>query len=428
MAVIQEIKVPLLAVNDTELTVVDILFSQGAAVQQGAVLMVFETSKTTYDVLAEADGFIGFECRVGQDYPVNTVVARIYSAQEEVPVQQAASQPAITTEAFTEAPGHYEGNTLFSAAAMELIRLHALDAASFSGMEMVSRADVEARLGLRKPAREALPSVASPILPVDPDKVTVERLASSKKREIAFLSSVQHAGLRSTVHTAVNTRGIFTHLNQSFEILRNALLPVVCYEAARLLQRYPLLNGYFTGEEIALYREVQLGFAMDAGKGLKVLRIADAGQKSMAEIEQDILRLSEKYLADQLELQDLTDISFTITDLSAEEVFQFTPLVNQMNSAILGISSVDPVLQRCMLSVSFDHRVTEGRLVARFLAELKKNLESYRAVQAPLPNQDIQCYKCRKTLAEDLSKTGFARCITPQGDEGFICQVCFKGF
>ena len=93
--------------------------------------------------------------------------------------------------------------------------------------------------------------------------------------------------------------------------------------------------------------------------------------KSISEIEQDIINLSGKYLDNSLHYDDITDITFTITDLSSENVAFFQPLINFMNSAILGISSIDEKLDRCIYTVTFDHRVTEGKLVAGFLKDLK---------------------------------------------------------
>jgi pyruvate dehydrogenase E2 component (dihydrolipoamide acetyltransferase) len=216
-------------------------------------------------------------------------------------------------------------------------------------------------------------------------------------------------------------------LNRSFQYLRDTLLPVIIYESSRLLTDYPLLNAYFTGDGTAIYKEVNPGFAIDIDKGLKVLKVAGAGQMTMATIEAEILRLSGDYLDDRVQVEQLSDITFTITDLSAEGVAFFQPLVNKMNSAILGVSAIDTKLQRCMLSLTFDHRVTEGKTVARFLNELKQRIESYRP-SAGAKRPDIACFKCFKTLDEDLGGAGFVHCVTPEGKDGYICQSCLKGF
>lgn len=434
MALIQEILVPLLAVNDTTLTVVEIPLAGGARVRKGDRIMVFETSKTTYDVEAQADGYIQYLCAVDRDYEVNTVVARIYSEEAEAvaaaPVTAAPSLNGhvVETPVSPVLAQHWEGETVFSDSAVALIASSGIDKMVFKGRDFVSAADVRCLL---KPAVAvaAVPTRAAavPAAAVDPARAIVERLSSAKKREIEYLSDVQGTGLTSTINTYIEVEGIFTHINPALSYLKDSLLPVIVYETSRLLADYPLLNAWFNGDGIAIYREVNPGFAIDIDKGLKVVKVARAGEKSIGEIESDILQLSGSYLDDTLKLDDLTDITFTITDLSAEGVAFFRPLVNKMNSAILGVSAIDGKLQRCMLSLTFDHRVTEGKLAARFLKELKERLELYRPADGAV-YQDIACFKCYKTLREDLGGAGFVRCVTPEGKDGYICQVCLKGF
>jgi len=431
MAPVQEIKVPLLAVNDTSLTVVDIPFTHGAAVKKGDVVVVFESSKTTYDVVAETDGYISYICEAGEDYDVNAVIANIYSTPEALPTikqeQQQKVMPLAVKEHLAEAIAAWEGDTMFSPAAVALMKTHNLAAEIFSGRDFVSKSDIEQYLGITKKAAVKKETVKT-VLPTDADKVIVEKLSSNKKREIEYLSSVQQTGLTSTINTTVETAGIFVHVNPSMQYLKNSLLPLIIYETARLLQQYRELNAYFAGDAIAYYKEVNIGFAVDIDKGLKVLRVPEAGNKSIQQIEADIMQLSNQYLDDTLAIDALTGISFTITDLSSEGVSSFRPLVNMMNSAILGISSIDEKLQRCMLSVTFDHRVTEGKPVARFLQELKERLESYRSGYAEHTNTSISCFKCFKMLKDDVSDVGFTKCVTPKGEEAYICQSCLKGF
>src|SRR5579859_3288507 len=96
MALLQEIAVPLLAVNDTTLTVIELPFGSGARVKKGEVVLVLETSETSYDVEAPVDGFIQYLCEAERDYAVNDIIARIYSEESEAmtsatPVSQAAA-------------------------------------------------------------------------------------------------------------------------------------------------------------------------------------------------------------------------------------------------------------------------------------------------------------------------------------------------
>ena len=431
MALIQEIGVPLLAVNDTTLTVVEISLPNGARVRKGDLIMVFETSKTTFDVEAPAEGYIQYLCVTDSDYEVNEVVARIYSEEAEAAASAATATPPrnghkVERSAQPSVACQWEGETVFSNEANALIASSGLDKGVFEGRDFVTGRDVANFL---QPAgKEKSPSKpAAAMQVVDPSKAILERLSSAKKREIEYLSDVQATGLTSTVNSYVEVEGIFTHINPALKYLKDSLLPVIVYETSRLLADFPLLNAWFNGDGVAVYREVDPGFAIDIEKGLKVLKIAGAGRKSIGEIENDILQLSGKYLDDTLGLEDLTDITFTITDLSAEGVAFFRPLVNKMNSAILGVSAIDTKLQRCMLSLTFDHRVTEGKTAARFLKEIRDRLESYRPADG-VYHQDISCFKCYKTLREDLGGAGFVRCITPEGKDGYICQACLKGF
>ncbi len=437
MALLQEIKVPLLAVNDTMLTVVEMNFASGDKVKKGDLLLVFETSKTTYDVEAEADGYVQYFCETGKDYEVNTMVAKIGSELEDLEKINLLSIVAPTIPQAEnlhrpEIKSSWKGDTVFSDEALLILKSANADISVFKGQDFVSKADAEEILGLKP--KQSIKNIATDTfikqkkpIHIDNSKIILEKLSSSKKREIEYLSDIQSTGLTSTINIFIETNGIFIKLNSSLKYLKNSLLPLIVYETARLLKKHPLLNAYFSGNEVALYKDVNIGFAIDIDKGLKVLKLPLTNEKMLSGIEESIMELSGKYLDDNLDINDLTEITFTITDLSSEGVSFFRPLINTMNSAILGISSVDEKLERCMLSLTFDHRVTEGKAVAQFLKELKERIESYRA-GALYRTTVISCFKCYTTLAEDLTDVGFASCIKPNGETGYICQRCFKGF
>ena len=437
MGLIQTIQVPLLAVNDTFLTVVEVKYATGDYVKKGDCLMVFETSKTTYDVEAEEEGYIEILCEAGSDYEVNAIVAHIHDSPVSptaTPERKAASQPAVLpAEGHSDNGFSWEGETLFSHAALQLLESNRLDRSIFTGRSFVNSEDVLMFTG-KQPARTVTTSPALPkqpsaeVLPVDTDKVEIRPFTKSKKTEIQFLGSVQLAGMISTLHVTIETDGLFVHLNRSLKYFRDSLLPVMVYEVARLLKEYKELNAYYTPDGIAFYKEVIIGFAVDMEKGLKVLKIPNAATSPLAAIESDIFKLSEKYLDDKINLEDLTDISFTITDLSAEGVSSFIPLVNYLNAAILGIGAIDAKLQRVCLSLTFDHRVTEGKRVAQFLAALKERIESYAAAGSTDFADTIHCSNCGKSLREDLGGLGFVKSLNKKGQENYVCQTCYKGF
>ncbi len=438
MALIQEIKVPLLSVNDTSLTIVDILVTNGNKVKVGDLLMIFETSKTTYEIHSEAEGYIKILSEKDKDYDVNTVVAAIYSTKDETAI---ILNPDLVDKLQHKSDGfnkdnsnietnQFSGSTRFSESALQLMDELKADTSLFEGWDMVSKEDVEVViLKKRKEKKSTLltKSITNETKEKLPENVYSQDLTSNKKREIEYLSAVQGTGLISTVYINIDTTNIFGFINPQMKFLKNSLLPVIIYECSKLLQKYKVLNCFFDDNKVYYYNEINAGFAIDIDNGLKVVKIKSSDQINLQELEEQIFSLSEKYLENKLSVEDLTGITFTITDLSGEGINFFKPLVNKYNSAILGISSIDRKTKNQVLSLTFDHRVTEGKLASAFLKELKQRLESYASKDINNTRPDISCYKCFKTLEEDLSGIGFVTCITSQGRDGYICSSCWNG-
>ena len=438
MALIQEIKVPLLSVNDTSLTIVDILVTNGNKVKVGDLLMIFETSKTTYEIHSEAEGYIKILSEKDKDYDVNTVVAAIYSTKDEtaiilnpdlVDILQHKSDGFNKDNSNIET-NQFSGSARFSESALQLMDELKADTSLFEGWDLVSKEDVEVVILKKRKEKKSTfltKSITNETKEKLPENVYSQDLTSNKKREIEYLSAVQGTGLISTVYINIDTTNIFGFINPQMKFLKNSLLPVTIYECSKLLQKYKILNGFFDDNKVYYYNEINAGFAIDIDNGLKVVKIKSSDQINLQELEEQIFSLSEKYLENKLSVEDLTGITFTITDLSGEGINFFKPLVNKYNSAILGISSTDSKTKNQVLSLTFDHRVTEGKLASAFLKELKQRLESYASKDINNTRPDISCYKCFKTLEEDLSGIGFVTCITSQGRDGYICSSCWNG-
>lgn len=439
MKVLQEILVPLLSVNDQSLVIQELSFANGSEVKKGDTIALLETSKTTYTVEADAGGYVEYFCKAGEELPVNSVLAKIYDAKpvlEGVAENVNGKHNGQPKELITMPALKTVERTLFSAKALELLETYKLDKSAFNGLDLVSADDVRRKADpsytpkIKQPATVQKASTPPAAIPADAKAV---KLGSNKLREINYLSSVQSAGLVSVIHTHVEVEAVLPFLEWQMGYFKNSLLPLVVFETAKLLQKYPVFNAYYQDQALVYHNGVHVGFAVDLEKGLKVLKIADTNTKTIRQIEEEIIRLSGAYIDDKLLIDDLTDISFTITDLSNESVALFQPLVNMKNAAILGLSAIDTKLSRATLSLAFDHRVTEGKQAALFLSELKGRIQSYNsatlngeATQKRL--SAIACHRCQKTLAEDDSDVGFAKCLTADGDEGYICQSCFKGF
>ena len=155
------------------------------------------------------------------------------------------------------------------------------------------------------------------------------------------------------------------------------------FEAARLLRKHPVFNAFYEDGAVNYYDEVNVGFAVDAGEGLKVPVIRDADKKDLGAIAREIQDLLLAYTSGEITLEAASGGTFTVTDLSGEGVFSFQPLINHRQSAILGVGaeSLAPGSSSgsYQLILAFDHRLTEGRAAARFLKDLRDKLSAYEA-------------------------------------------------
>jgi pyruvate/2-oxoglutarate dehydrogenase complex dihydrolipoamide acyltransferase (E2) component len=418
MSLIQEIKTLQEISNDQSVTVAKVYFKDKDKVKQGENVIDLQTSKAVFSYEAEKDGYIQYLCKEGEDMPVGVVVARIYDDIQDIKPIEKATVPV--------SEGNASVQTAFSGGALKLIEKEGLDKALFSGKDFVTIEDVQAVLSGKGAATK--PTLAAP---VNSDDCTFQEISKAKKIEIASLSDVQSSGLGCTISIFVDTENIIRFAGQHMEVLKNSLLPFIIYETARLLVKYPEFNAYYADGRIGFWRAVNIGLAMDLDLGLKVIKFADMDKKDIKTIEQDILQGVDKYLDNKLVLNDITGITFTITDLSAQGISFFAPLINTKQSAILGISAIDAKHQRCVLSLTFDHRVTEGKKASEFLFELKERLESY---QAPLEKSNAplvqSCSKCMMGLDEINSHGGIGlfKILDCSGEEMYVCETCIAGW
>lgn len=144
--------------------------------------------------------------------------------------------------------------------------------------------------------------------------------------------------------------------------------------AANALMKHPYVNSTTDGEKITLAAEANVCVAVDTPNGLYAPVIGGAEGKTLSQITKEIAELAEKARSGQLELYDLTGGTFTISNLGSFGVEFFVPIINPPQTAILGVGRIREN-SHCYLTLSMDHRVFDGAEGARFLADLKKELE-----------------------------------------------------
>jgi pyruvate dehydrogenase E2 component (dihydrolipoamide acetyltransferase) len=171
---------------------------------------------------------------------------------------------------------------------------------------------------------------------------------------------------------------------------RVTLLAFVLKAAVSALKAFPKVNSSLapSGHQLVLKKYYHLGVAVDTDHGLVVPVIRDVDRKGVLDLSRELADLSARARDGKLSADDVHGASFTVSSLGGIGGTAFTPIVNSPEAAILGVSMARieptwngkdfvPALQ-LPLSLSYDHRIIDGALAARFTAHLAHLLEDVR--------------------------------------------------
>jgi pyruvate dehydrogenase E2 component (dihydrolipoamide acetyltransferase) len=166
------------------------------------------------------------------------------------------------------------------------------------------------------------------------------------------------------------------------------LLAFVVKAVVAALRQFPRFNSSLDGDQLVLKRYFHIGFAADTPNGLVVPVIRDVDRKGVLEIAKELGELAAKARDGKLTGADMQGGSFSISSLGGIGGTAFTPIINAPEVAILGVSrsATRPVWDGekfaprlvLPLSLSYDHRVIDGALAARFTAFLARLLGDMR--------------------------------------------------
>ena len=182
--------------------------------------------------------------------------------------------------------------------------------------------------------------------------------------------------LRDQEQRAMDGRG--THLT---------FLPFFIKASQHALKEHPLLNASIDdgAEEILLKREYHFGIAVETPEGLMVPVIRHVGEKSISELAVELQSLSKRAIERTITLEELRGSSFTISNFGHFGGTFATPVINWPDVAILGCGRIAPrpwvhrgeiaVRKILPLSLTFDHRVTDGANASRFMRKVVSYLE-----------------------------------------------------
>jgi len=383
-------------------TIVNCLVKVGDQVKKGDVLFEIETDKATLELESPADGYV--KCilaEVNQTLPVGEPVAVLGDKDEEVGEDflkslaggTAPSAPASAPEVVSEAsapavagkpaPAGPAGRVIASPRAKKLAAELGVDLAGVKGTGpagKITEDDVKNAAGApAKPAVSAPqgePKLGQTIPVPRLQKITGQRMLRSKAEIPCFYLNVKVDVTDLVAHRA--------KMNESAAV-KVAYNDFIIKAVATGLQKFPVMTGQLEGDNIKLAGSIGVGLAISVPDGLVAPIVKDVQDKTVIEVARYSQQLIERTRNNKLTPDDLEGGCITVSNLGAFGIDSFIPIVVPGQCSILGIGRITDtcvpqdgsILVRKLMNMtlSVDHKVTNGAYAAQFLDFVKQQLE-----------------------------------------------------
>ncbi len=419
--------------SDDEVDVIDVLVSVGDSVEAEDGLITLETDKATMDVPSTHAGTITeVFIKTGDKVKQGTLVVKLETSGGEVtPAAPAAEKPAEKPATPAPAPQKAAapsrppvsapaspapaGKAHASPSVRRIAREFGVDLTLVAGSgpkNRILKEDVQAyvKAELAKPrgtAASAAPVGDNvlqivPVKPIDHSKFgEIEEVPLTRIQKISgpFL----HRNWATIPHVTQFDEADITDV-EAFRKEQNAYhakiksglkitpLVFVMKAVAKALEKYEVFNSSLSddGESLIVKKFINIGIAVETPGGLVVPVIRDVNKKGIEQLSQELIDTSKKARDGKLKASDMQGGTFTISSLGGIGGTAFTPIVNAPEVAILGVSKsemkpkwngseFEPRLM-VPLSLSYDHRVIDGAVGARFSTEVAANLTDLRRI------------------------------------------------
>jgi pyruvate dehydrogenase E2 component (dihydrolipoamide acetyltransferase) len=172
--------------------------------------------------------------------------------------------------------------------------------------------------------------------------------------------------------------------------VRLTFMPFFVRAAIMAIQQWPIVNAAIEGENIRYHRDINVGIAVALDWGLIVPVVKNAGDLNFLGLQRGITDLGERARTKKLKPEDVEGSTFTVTNPGQFGAVFGLPIINQPNSAIMGVGGImkmplvvtdkdgaDSIAIRSVvhLTLGYDHRLIDGAVADQFMAQVKKNLE-----------------------------------------------------
>ena len=390
-----EIRMPQFGVSMETGTIAQWCKAEGDPVKVGDVLASIETEKLTNDVISEVDGvLLKIVAPEGEDVPVQGLMAYVGQPGEVLPGGPAAgSAPAVQS---AEAPQPSVGRIKASPLARKIAVKLGVDLAQVTpgGTSGRVRADDVRAYAAQAPAAPApapipAPAPATPAAPAElADGDTAEKLSGMRKvvAQRMLQSHTEIPPVTQNTRVDVTELMMFRKMLQSETGNKYSVNDLILKAVAKCLRKHPEMLVSFDGDRIIRRAHVNLGMAVALDAGLIVPVIRDADKMGLDDLSAHAKDLATRAKTNKLTPEDYQGSTFTVSNLGMFGVDSFTPIVNQPNAAILGVcASHDELVmddegtitkhQIMQLCLTYDHRLMDGAVAARFGMDMRDILE-----------------------------------------------------
>ncbi len=393
-----EIKVPPLPESVSDAMLVAWHKNVGESVSRDENLVDLETDKVVLEVPAPVSGTIA---KIVVENGATVEAGDVLAILEEGEVSTDTSAVASTTPAEKAAvtvTKESSGPIKTSPAVRRLLDEHDLDATMVTGTgkdARITKSDVMSFLKSDDSANvtpgDQQSAVAESVevgLERTEQRVPMTRL---RARIAERLVEAQQSAAMLTTFNEVDLTEVMTlrkKYKESFEKKHDVRLGFMSFfakVAVEALKLYPVVNASVEGTDVIYHNYFDIGIAVSSERGLMVPVIRDVDQMSFADFETALNDVAARAQAGTIGMEDLTGGTFTITNGGIFGSMMSTPILNQPQSAILGMHSIqqrpmvvdgDIVARPMMyLALTYDHRIIDGKEAVQFLVSIKDQLE-----------------------------------------------------
>lgn len=393
-----EIKAPVFPESVADGTIATWHKQPGEAVSRDEVICDIETDKVVLEVVAPADGTIASILKgEGETVLSDEVIAQFeagavsgaaqtQAVQSEEQVEQASSQTEAGAAPVVERAQAVSDQAPAVRKALTETGIPAGDVSGTGRGGRITKEDVVNHQ--TKPAAPAAAPLTATVGERIEKRVPMTRLR--KRVAERLLSATQNTAMLTTFNE-VNMKPVMEMRKQfkdAFEKRHGARLGFMSFfvkavtEAAK---RYPAVNASIDGDDIVYHGYYDIGVAVSSERGLVVPVLRDTDRMNYAEVESGIGAYAAKAREGKLSIEEMTGGTFTITNGGTFGSLLSTPILNQPQTAILGMHKIQErpmavngqvvILPMMYLALSYDHRMIDGKEAVGFLVTVKELLE-----------------------------------------------------